>query len=149
MVWKSITALTWESNVVKIQNEKLRLRLAILPSASASLGRMIAGWLPWEIDHSQFSPQSQSTWSPQLPPNPPSPLPPPSQSPPLTHSLGWQEFLQFSHRRERENFPARAKESEDTGDPSGPAVCRLLSRAEPVADDLPGTAAMPLLHWEG
>ena len=104
---------------------------------------MIGGWLPWEIDHSQFSPQSQSSWSPQLPPSPPSSLPPPSQSPPLTHALG--KSCSFSHRRERGKFAGRAKESEDTtGDPSGPAVCRLLSRAEPVADDLPGTAAAAL-----
>ena len=60
------------------------------------------------------------------------------------------QFFTQKRERERGKFAGRAKESEDTGDPSGPAVCRLLSRAEPVADDLPGTAAMPLLlHWEG
>ena len=128
---------------------RLRLRMAMFTSTSRSLVRMIAGWLPWEIDCSQFSPQSQSTWSPQLPPT--HHLPPPiTISCPLTHSLGWQEVLQFSHR---ENFPPTRKscESLDTGGPSSPAVCRLLSRAEPVADDLPGTAATnpPTPPWLG
>ena len=59
--------------------------LRLFTSASRSLVRMIAGWLPWEIDRSHFSPQSQSTWSPHLPPT--SSLPPPSQSAALTQSL--------------------------------------------------------------
>ena len=59
---------------------------------------MIAGCLPWEIDRSQFSPQSQSTWSPHLPPT--SSLPPPSQSAALTQSLAGS-LADFTREKER------------------------------------------------
>ena len=124
MIWKSITALAcWESNVAKMQNGRLRLRMAVFTSASRSLARMIAGWLPWEIDCSHFSPQSQSTWSPHLPPT--SSLPPPSQSAALTQSLAGS-LADFTREKERTLRWQKREESEDTGDPSGPAVCRLL-----------------------